>query len=100
MTSYAYLIAPPGAGSTLQGIFGALFEGIGSWKVTIEKSDQKSQSIFSVFRNCCRESIRRFHFPKLWWSSHVSLFWHIHHDFRDRLFIRSLLYWSQEQANA
>lgn len=29
MTSYAYLIAPPGAGTTLQGIFGALFEGIG-----------------------------------------------------------------------
>jgi hypothetical protein len=30
MTSYAYLIAPPGAGTTLQGIFGALFEGIGN----------------------------------------------------------------------
>ncbi|XP_046647849.1 major facilitator superfamily domain-containing protein 6-like isoform X2 [Daphnia pulicaria] len=30
MTSYAYLIAPPGAGTTLQGIFGALFEGIGT----------------------------------------------------------------------
>ena len=33
MTSYAYLIAPPGAGSTLQGIFGALFEGIGLNKI-------------------------------------------------------------------
>lgn len=30
MSSYAYLIAPPGAGSTLQGIFGASFEGIGT----------------------------------------------------------------------
>lgn len=29
MASYAYLIAPPEAASTLQGIFGALFEGIG-----------------------------------------------------------------------
>ena len=27
--SYAFLVAPPGAGSTLQGIFGAIFEGIG-----------------------------------------------------------------------
>ena len=30
MASYAYLIAPPGAGTTLQGIFGAVFEGIGN----------------------------------------------------------------------
>lgn len=30
MASYAYLIAPPGAATTLQGIFGAIFEGIGT----------------------------------------------------------------------
>lgn len=30
MASYAYLIAPPEAASTLQGIFGALFEGVGT----------------------------------------------------------------------
>lgn len=30
MASYAYLIAPPGAATTLQGIFGAVFEGIGT----------------------------------------------------------------------
>ena len=29
MASYAYLVAPPGTASTLQGIFGAIFEGIG-----------------------------------------------------------------------
>jgi hypothetical protein len=32
MASYANLIAPPEATSTLQGIFGALFEGIGKNK--------------------------------------------------------------------
>lgn len=31
MASYANLIAPPEATSTLQGIFGALFEGIGNY---------------------------------------------------------------------
>jgi len=30
MASYAYLVAPPGTASTLQGIFGAIFEGIGT----------------------------------------------------------------------
>ena len=41
MTSYAYLIAPPGAGTTLQGIFGAVFEGLGNNNllVTTLKSD-------------------------------------------------------------
>jgi len=30
MASYANLVAPPGAGSTLQGIFGAAFDGLGT----------------------------------------------------------------------
>ena len=31
MASYAFHVAPPGSASTLQGIFGAIFEGIGNY---------------------------------------------------------------------
>ncbi len=42
MTSYAYLIAPPGAGTTLQGIFGALFEGIGNVYMNFKSNSSMS----------------------------------------------------------
>lgn len=43
MASYANLIAPPEATSTLQGIFGALFEGIGKLANVIQCYSMKSK---------------------------------------------------------
>ena len=49
MTSYAYLIAPPGAGTTLQGIFGAVFEGLGNNNLLV--TTLKSDKSFFIFGN-------------------------------------------------
>lgn len=42
MASYANLIAPPEATSTLQGIFGALFEGIGKLATITQRNSMTS----------------------------------------------------------
>ena len=48
--SYAYLVAPPGAASTLQGILGAIFEGIGKWLVSRQATSFEPSLPFQVHR--------------------------------------------------
>lgn len=48
MASYAYLVAPPGATSTLQGIFSAIFEGIGKFLENfIKRKSSMKEGLFS-----------------------------------------------------